>query len=75
MGSAPKERVPGQPLAFFLTVGDRDPAREAVEQTRQKLADKRFAAILRLMGEAGSVYLDSASLDALVDWVDTLDRL
>lgn len=75
MGSTPKDRAPGQPLAFFLVVGDRDPAREAVEQTRQKLADKRFAAVLRLMGEAGSVYLDNASLETLVDWIDTLDRL
>lgn len=75
MGSAPKDRVPGQPLAFFLVVGDRDPAREAVEKTLQKIADKRFPAVLRLMGEAGSVYLDTPSLEALVDWIDTLDRL
>jgi len=75
MGSAPRDRAPGQPLAFFLAAGDRDPAREAVEQTRQKLVDKRFPTILRLMGESGGVYLDDASLGSLVDWIDTLDRM
>ncbi len=75
MGTAARDKVPGQPLAFFLVVGDRDPAREGVEQTRQKLQEKRYPVMLRLMEDAGSVYLDEPSIKGLVDWIDTLDRL
>jgi hypothetical protein len=75
MGTAARDKVPGQPLAFFLVVGDRDPAREGVEQTRLKLQEKRYPVMLRLMEDAGSVYLDEPSIKGLVDWIDTLDRL
>lgn len=75
MGSALREKVPGQPLAFFLVVGDRDPVREGVEQTRQKLQEKRYPVVLRLMEDAGSIYLDEPSIKGFADWIDTLDRL
>src|SRR5262249_44722413 len=40
--SNPKERVPNQPLSFFLVVGEKDPIKEAVQASREKLGEHRY---------------------------------
>jgi len=79
MGSNPREKVSNQPLAFFLSVGGKDPVKAAVEETREKLARYKYPVSLREIGPMGHEYLDGkagqATLEELVRWIDTLDRL
>ena len=73
--SQPKERVMNQPLAFFLHAGARDPLAASVGETKDRLVEQRYPVLYRVSPEAGHQYLDEASLDELVRWVDSLDRL
>jgi S1-C subfamily serine protease/dienelactone hydrolase len=77
--SAPKEKVAGQPLSFFLAVGAKDPLREAVKESKAKLAEYKYPAVLREVPEMGHQYLDGPAglptLRELVRWIDSLDRV
>jgi S1-C subfamily serine protease len=77
LNSAPKERVPTQPLAFFLTVGEKDPIAEAVKETKTKLTDHRFPVVLRELKEKGHQYYElfDKTFDEMILWIDSLDRL
>src|SRR5262249_46296350 len=39
----PKERIANQPLSFFMVVGEKDPLREAVKDSKAKLAENHFS--------------------------------
>jgi S1-C subfamily serine protease len=71
----PKERVANQPLAFFLSVGDKDPVRDAVKETAGKLRQNKFSVVYREMADVGHEYLDKETLAELARWVDSLDRM
>src|SRR5262249_58030004 len=51
--SNPKEKVAAQPLAFFLAVGGKDPLKGAVDDTKKKLVEFKYPAILRQAAETG----------------------
>jgi predicted esterase len=71
----PREKVGNQPLAFFLVAGDKDPLARAVAQTRDKLAEHKYAVIHREIKDMGHQYLDVKTLEELVRWIDALDRM
>jgi serine protease Do len=71
----PKERVANQPLAFFLAVGDKDPLKDAVKESKAKLTENHFSVIHREMPEVGHEYLLKSTLQELVRWIDSLDRM
>jgi S1-C subfamily serine protease len=77
--SAPKEKLAGQPLAFFLIAGGKDPLRDAIKESRTKLADAKYPAVYREVGAMGHQYPDGEAglptLRELVRWIDSLDRL
>jgi serine protease Do len=79
MASNPREKVANQPLSFFLAVGSKDPLAKAVVQTREKLIRFKYPVILREVENLGHEYLDSRkgkdTLDELVRWIDSLDRI
>jgi S1-C subfamily serine protease/dienelactone hydrolase len=73
--SAPKERVANQPLSFFLVAGGKDPLKDAIKETKTKLAEYKYSALLRELPNLGHEYLDVPTLEELVRWIDALDRM
>ena len=71
----PKERVANQSLAFFLAVGEKDPIKDAVKDTKAKLSENKFSVIHRVMADVGHEYLTTDVLEELVRWIDSLDRM
>ena len=75
LGINPKDNLPAQPLSFFLIAGDKDPLIKAIQESRDKLKEKRFPMIYREIKDFGKQYLDQKTLDELVVWLDSLDRI
>ncbi len=75
LGSNPKERVPNQPLSFFVVAGGQDPLKDGVKATKDKLTEHKYPAIHREIPNMGHQYLNRATLDELVRWIDSLDRM
>jgi S1-C subfamily serine protease/enterochelin esterase-like enzyme len=73
--STPKERVANQPLSFFLVAGGKDPLKDAIKETKTKLVEYKYPVLLRELPNLGHEYLDVPTLDELVRWIDSLDRL
>lgn len=71
----PKDNVAGQRLSFFIVAGGKDPAQQEIASARPALTDKRFPVFYLLVTEMGKEYLDQAAFDALIRWIDSLDRL
>jgi serine protease Do len=75
----PRDKVANQPLSFFLIVGDKDPLRDSVKETKTKLIEKKFPVIYREIPNLGRQYIDGQlgidTLEELVRWIDSLDRL
>lgn len=79
LSSNPREREGDSPLAVFLVVGGKDPIQPAVVQTRDRLAQLKYAVILREIAPLGHEYIDGKAgvptLEELIRWIDSLDRL
>jgi S1-C subfamily serine protease len=79
LGSNPREKVANQPVAFFVVVGGKDPLKAAVTETKEKLTRHKYTVILREVGPMGHEYIDGRAglptLEELVRWIDSLDRL
>ena len=77
--SNPRDKVATQPLSFFLIVGDKDPLRDAVKETKAKLLEKKYPVIYREIPNLGRQYIDGRlgidTLEELARWIDSLDRL
>jgi S1-C subfamily serine protease/predicted esterase len=75
----PRDKVANQPLSFFLIVGDKDPLRDAVKESKTKLAERKYPVIYREIKDMGRQYIDSRlgieTLEELARWLDSLDRL
>jgi S1-C subfamily serine protease len=77
--SNPREKVPNQPLAFFLAVGSKDPIADAVKETKAKLTEHKYPITARVIEDMGHQYLDGKigrpTLDEIIRWIDCLDRM
>ncbi len=76
--SNPKERVPTQPLSFYVVVGEKDPIKDAVKASQEKLLEHKYPTLYREMKEKGHQYYDLDTedmMDELVRWIDSLDRI
>ena len=72
----PKEKVANQPLPFFLLAGGKDPLKDAVDESRTKLIEHKYPVDLpRGSRTTGHQYIDEKTLEELVRWIDSLDRL
>lgn len=75
----PREKVPTQPLSFFLAVGGKDPARPSVGETKDKLRNLKYSVIEREVMNMGVEYIDGRAgvptLEEMIRWIDTLDRM
>ena len=75
LGNNPKERIANQPLSFFVVAGAKDPLKDAVKETKDKLTEHKYPAIHREIPDMGHQYLNRKTLDELVRWIDALDRM
>ncbi len=67
--------MPNQPLSFFLVVGSKDPLKDSVTDTKNVLLEHKYSVIHREIADMGHEYLDRKTLEELVRWIDSLDRL
>lgn len=75
LGTAPKETVANQPLAFFVAAGDKDPLLNDIKASRDALTERRFPVVYREVKETGKEYLDVEAFEVLLNWLDSLDRV
>jgi serine protease Do len=75
LANAAKEKLPNQPLAFYLHTGSKDPLKDSVVETRTKLIEQKYPVVYREDKDAGHQYLDDKALEELARWIDSLDRL
>ncbi len=71
----PKDKVANQPLSFFLVAGSKDPIAKAIAESKGKIAEKKYPVVFREIADMGHQYLDEKTLDELVRWIDSLDRI
>jgi predicted esterase len=71
----PKERVANQPLTFYLVAGEKDPLKDAVKDGAKKLADYKYPATYKEIKDMGAQYLDLKTLEEVVRWIDSLDKI
>ncbi|HEY2784904.1 MAG TPA: PDZ domain-containing protein [Fimbriiglobus sp.] len=74
-GTQPKDNTPGQPLNFFLVVGDKNPNLKEIGEGLAKLKEKKFPVIYREIKDFGKEYLTDVVLAELQRWLDALDRI
>ena len=70
-----RDRVAGKGTAFFLLVGGTDPSRPAVQDLFNRLFQKNYAVISRVINQANASYLDAAQMAELAAWMDAMDAL
>jgi S1-C subfamily serine protease len=70
-----KEKLPGQPLSFYIIAGGKDPLAKAIAESKTKLVEGKYSVIYREIPDMGAQYLDLDTLEELVRWIDSLDRL
>jgi serine protease Do len=75
LANNPKDKVANQPLAFFLVAGGKDPLKDSIKSTKEKLSEHKYSTIYREIPNMGHQYLDYDTLKELVRWIDSLDRL
>jgi S1-C subfamily serine protease/predicted esterase len=75
LGTTPGENLPGQPLAFFIAAGEKDPNLKQIEAGKGLLEGKKFPVVYRVMKDAGNESLDAKTFAELQVWMDSLDRL
>jgi S1-C subfamily serine protease len=77
--SNPRDKLANQPLNFFLVVGDKDPLRDAVKETNDKLREHKYPVIFREIKDMGHEYIDgrlgTPTLEEMARWIDSLDRI
>src|SRR5205085_5438362 len=69
------ETVPNQRLAFFIVAGGKDPLAPDIKKSQQALIEKKHPVIFREIPEMGREYLDRKTLEEILRWLDSLDRL
>jgi len=70
-----RDKIPGRGTAFFLLVGATDPTRPAVQDLFNRLYQKNYAVISRIINQANASYLDAAQMAELAAWMDAMDTL
>jgi S1-C subfamily serine protease/dienelactone hydrolase len=70
-----KPNALNQRMAFFIVAGGKDPRIRAILDTKEKLIEQKFPVAFREIPDMGHQYLDDETLQELVRWIDSLDRL
>lgn len=75
LGTQPKEKVPNQPLTFFISGGDKDPLIKEIRESKDVLEEKKYPVIYREMKDTGKQYFLVDVFDDLQKWMDSLDAI
>lgn len=75
LGTTPGDTVAGQPLAFFIAAGEKDPTLKQIEAGRAVLEGKKFPVVFRVVKDQGREGLDPKTFEEMKVWMDSLDRL
>ncbi|MFL5339519.1 MAG: PDZ domain-containing protein [Gemmataceae bacterium] len=70
-----KETVQSQRLAFFVVAGGKDPLTPDIKKSQAALGEKKHPVIFREIAEMGREYLDRKTLEEIIRWIDSLDRM
>jgi len=70
-----KESVAHQRLAFFVVAGGKDPLAPDIKKSQQQLGEKKHPVIFREIPDMGREYLDRKTLEEIIRWIDSLDRM
>lgn len=70
-----KEKLPAQPLSFYIVAGGKDPLAKSIAESKTKLVEGKYPVVHREIPSMGAQYLDLDTLEELVRWIDSLDRL
>jgi serine protease Do len=70
-----KEKLPGQPLSFYIIAGGKDPLAKSIAESKTKLVEGKYTVVFREIPDMAHQYLDLETLEELVRWIDSLDRL
>jgi poly(3-hydroxybutyrate) depolymerase len=72
---APPDNDPDFRLQTCCIVGGNDPSREKIERSVEVLRKLKFPTRLIVVPDLGEAYPPEESLEELVRWVDSLDRI
>jgi predicted esterase len=75
LATQPKDNAPAQRLAFYVVAGARDPLAKEVAGVKPQLQERKFPVTQREVAEMGKEYLDRATFEEMVRWIDSLDKL
>jgi predicted esterase len=75
LANTPKEKDINKPLSFFIVAGGKDPLAKPIAETKTKLQEQKYSVIHREIPNMGHQYLDLKTLEEVVRWIDSLDRL
>jgi S1-C subfamily serine protease len=75
LATQPKDPVINQRLQFFIVAGGKDPLAKDISKGQKTLSEKKFPVMFREIAEMGKQYLDRKTLEELVRWIDSMDRL
>jgi S1-C subfamily serine protease len=74
-----RDKVPNQPLSFYLVAGGKDPLCPSIKESKGKLDEKKYPVIYREVELLGAQYIDGRLgvrvFDELARWIDSLDQL
>ena len=73
--STVKDNTANQRLSFYIVAGGKDPLAKDIAESKTKLTERKFPVIFRQIPEMGQEYLTTRTLDELVRWIDSLDRI
>ena len=62
-------------LPVLILAGDKDPVAKSVAESKEKLVEHKYPVIHREIKDMGHQYLDLPTLEELVRWIDSLDRM
>jgi S1-C subfamily serine protease/predicted esterase len=74
LANQPKENSPVQRLNFFLVAGKGGPLNQAIADSKSRLIEFKYPVVYREIPDLDHRYLNTATLDELVRWIDSLDR-
>jgi len=75
LGNNPKEKVANQPLAFYIVAGSKDPLKDAIKGSKDKVAEFKYPATYREIENLGHQYLTLEVFEELLRWIDSFDRM
>lgn len=77
LANAMRGNVANQRVAFFLIAGNKDPRAAGIAESKDKLVALKFPVTYRELKDRGHEYLENSkdTLQELIRWVDSLDRL